>query len=90
MQLSHFIKHIFLRSTQVKKIQTAEPSKEAAMRIITLGGVIEILLVVAHALFPSAQWLPLGGSEIAQLGIVFGSAVATAELVRLSRGRHVQ
>ncbi len=58
------------------------------MRIIELGGVVVLLLAVAKALFPDTfVMLPLGGSNIAEVGIVFGIAIACAKLAELSSGK---
>lgn len=47
------------------------------MKFIAVGGVSLLLLSVAKGLFPNLLgFLPLGGSSIAELGIVFGLAVA--------------
>lgn len=58
------------------------------MRGIALGGAVLICLVVIHAVFPSISGLPLAGSEIAQLGVVLGTAFAVTEFIRISRGRN--
>ena len=59
------------------------------MKLILFGGAILTLMTVAEAALPSFVWfLPLGGSPIAQLGIVFGTAVALSALFELLRGKN--
>ena len=59
---------------------------EAFMKFIAIGGVVLILLAVVKGLFPTAvHFLPLGGSTIAEMGIVFGIAVAIATINDLRR-----
>jgi hypothetical protein len=49
------------------------------MKSITIGGIILIILNVAKAALPNlCFFLPLGGSTIAEMGIVLGLASAIA------------
>jgi len=58
------------------------------MKFIVIGGVVLILLAVAKGLLPAVfVFLPLGGSTIAEMGIVFGAAVAAATVSELRRSR---
>ena len=51
---------------------------------VRLSGAILILLVIARAASKTAaQYLPLGGSEIAQMAIVFGAGFAASEIVSM-------
>jgi hypothetical protein len=51
-----------------------------------MAAALELLLVVAYAAFPRTRSrLPLGGSDIAQVGIVFGLAVALTEMIEIAR-----
>lgn len=51
------------------------------MNYIVAGGAVLLLLTAAKGLFPtSLHFLPLGGSTIAEMGIVFGIAVAAATI----------
>lgn len=55
------------------------------MKFIAIGGIALLLLAVANALLPKFfYFLPLGGSTIAEMGIVFGLAIAaqTVEALR--------
>ena len=48
---------------------------------LSIAAAIELLLVIAEALFPPCRrFLPLGGTHIGQLGILFGGAFALYEL----------
>jgi len=61
---------------------------EAHMKIIAIGGVVLLLLAVAKGLLPNLLFfLPLGGSSIAEMGIVFGVAIAAATIADL-RGQN--
>ena len=51
------------------------------MFIWTIAGVALVALEVLQALFQRQMVLPLGGSHIAQLGIVLGTAFVTFELL---------
>jgi hypothetical protein len=56
------------------------------VQYIAYGGLVSILLTVLKALFPqSLDILPLGGSSISELGIVFGLAVVTATMADLRK-----
>ncbi|NKX73954.1 hypothetical protein HGG73_07225 [Rhodobacteraceae bacterium R_SAG3] len=56
------------------------------MKFIALGGVALLLLAVAKGLGPGLfHFLPLGGSTVSEMGIVFGLAVAAAALNDLRR-----
>jgi hypothetical protein len=49
---------------------------------LSIAAAGEILLVVIEGLLPSTdRYLPLGGSHIAQIGILFGGTFALYELV---------
>lgn len=51
------------------------------MRFIGIGGVALLLLAVAKGLLPDVlHFLPLGGSTIAEIGIVLGLSVAVATI----------
>jgi hypothetical protein len=59
---------------------------EAFMKFVALGGVALLLLAVAKGLGPNLfHFLPLGGSTVAEMGIVFGIAVAAAAINDLRR-----
>jgi hypothetical protein len=48
---------------------------------LEIAAAVEIMLVVLASIFPWARKvLPLGGSEIAQIGIVFGTMVVIFNL----------
>lgn len=50
------------------------------LSIVRLAAAIDVLLIVLEASFPGTRWLlPLGGSHIAQLGIVLGLAFLLIE-----------
>ena len=54
------------------------------MKLIALGGVVLLLLAVAKGLAPRFFFfLPLGGSSIAEAGIVYGIAIAAATIADL-------
>ncbi|WP_373355608.1 hypothetical protein [Pseudoroseicyclus sp. CXY001] len=54
---------------------------EAFVKFIAIAGVALLLLAVAKGLLPKVfHFLPLGGSTVAEMGIVFGLAVAAATL----------
>ena len=54
------------------------------MKLVALAGAILILLTVAKAIAPELfSFLPLGGSAIAEMGIVFGTAVAIAAILQI-------
>ena len=56
------------------------------MKTIAIGGVVLILLAVAHAALPGVfHFLPLGGSTIAEMGIVFGLSIALATITEIRR-----
>jgi len=51
--------------------------------LLSVLAAVGSLLIVLEALFPSCRkFLPLGGSHIAQIGILFGSLMAVLEVVR--------
>jgi len=59
------------------------------MKIIAFGGVVLLLLAVAKGLFPSTLiYLPLGGSTISEIGIVFGISVALATISTVGRSKN--
>ncbi|XDA98236.1 hypothetical protein AB1M95_19455 [Sulfitobacter sp. LCG007] len=59
---------------------------EALMRFIAIAGVALLLLEVAKGLLPDVfHFLPLGGSTVAEMGIIFGLAVAVATIDELRR-----
>jgi hypothetical protein len=52
------------------------------MKIITISGALLIVLAVAQASAPKVfPFLPLGGSTIAEMGIIFGMAVAMSSIL---------
>lgn len=56
------------------------------MQYIAIGGVALLLLAVAKGLLPTVfHFLPLGGSTVAEMGIVFGVAVSAAVINDLRR-----
>ncbi|UWQ77945.1 hypothetical protein K3725_11515 [Leisingera sp. S132] len=56
------------------------------MKFIAIGGVVLLLLAVAKGLLPDVfHFLPLGGSTVAEMGVVFGVAVAAAAINDLRR-----
>jgi hypothetical protein len=58
------------------------------MKFIAIGGVVLLLLSVAKGLFPIALYfLPLGGSSIAEMGIVLGLATAVATIADMKKGK---
>lgn len=58
------------------------------MKFIVVGGVALLLLSVAKGLLPDFfYFLPLGGSTIAEMGIVFGLAVAAATINDLRQSK---
>ena len=60
------------------------------MRILGVAGGIQLLLTVSKAISPqSFYFLPLGGSTIAELGIVLGVAVAVIVFLQAIRGQDV-
>lgn len=59
------------------------------MKFIAIGGVALLLLAVAKGLLPDVfHFLPLGGSTVAEMGIVFGVAVAAATINGLRSQGH--
>ncbi|WP_406737101.1 hypothetical protein [Thioclava sp. GXIMD4215] len=53
---------------------------------IAIASVMLLLLAVAKGLFPNVfYFLPLGGSTVSEMGIVFGLAVAVATIADLRR-----
>jgi hypothetical protein len=62
---------------------------EALMRFIVIGSVVLLLLAVAKGLLPTVfHFLPLGGSTVAEMGIIFGLAVAAAAIKDLRRPKN--
>jgi len=54
---------------------------EALMKFIAFGCVTLLLLAVVKGLLPQVfHFLPLGGSTVAEMGIVLGVAVAAANI----------
>lgn len=54
------------------------------MKFIALAGAILILLTVAKAIAPGLfSFLPLGGSAIAEMGIVLGTGAAIAAILQI-------
>jgi hypothetical protein len=47
------------------------------------AGASEVFFVILAALFPQIKWLPLGGSHIAQLGVIFGFAFVVYEISKV-------
>jgi hypothetical protein len=57
---------------------------EALMKLIVVGSAALMLLTIAQASLPRVFFfLPLGGSAIAEMGIVLGASVAVATIVDL-------
>lgn len=57
------------------------------MKFIVIGGVILLILTIAKGIFSSALvFLPLGGSSVSEMGIVYGLAVAAATISELWKG----
>jgi len=55
-------------------------------KVFTIAGALLVLLEVCGAVTKkTARFLPLGGSHIVQLGIVFGSAFVIYELMSVMR-----
>jgi len=51
-------------------------------RTFALAAAADMLLTIVHALSPSnPAWLPLAGSELAQLGVCLGIAHVIVEVV---------
>jgi hypothetical protein len=62
---------------------------EALMRFIVIGSVVLLLLAVAKGLLPTVfHFLPLGGSTVAEMGIILGLAVAAAAIKDLRRPKN--
>jgi hypothetical protein len=62
-----------------------EDIMEKTMRF---AAITEFSLILADAAFQHAfKYLPLGGSHIAQIAIVFGSAFAIVELISILRNK---
>jgi hypothetical protein len=61
------------------------------MKIITISGALLIILAVAYAIAPNAlPVLPLGGSTISEMGIVFGLAIALSTILEIIGARNGQ
>lgn len=59
---------------------------EAPMKIIGMGSVALLLLGVAKGLMPEALFfLPLGGSTVAEIGIVLGLSASVAMIRELTQ-----
>ena len=59
------------------------------MRLIRLGSAVLTIFTVLEALLPDVMWfLPFGGSSIAQMGIVFGAAIALSTILELIQGKN--
>lgn len=57
------------------------------MLIYKLAALVELSLVILEfGGFVHLPWLPLGGGQIQQLGIVFASAYIVAEFIDLFKG----
>ena len=57
------------------------------MLVFKLAALIELILVILESGgFVHPPWLPLGGGQIQQLGIVFASAYVVAEVIDLFKG----
>ena len=55
---------------------------------VRLSGVILTLLVIAEAASKSAaNYLPIGGSHMVQMAVVFGIAFTATEIVSILRNR---
>ena len=53
------------------------------MNILGIAGAVLLLLTVTKAVSPGRfRFLPLGGSSISEVGIVFGSAVAIIAILQ--------
>ena len=51
-------------------------------RSFALAAAADTLLTILHALFPAhTTWLPLAGSDIAQLGVCLGIAAVIEEVL---------
>jgi len=51
------------------------------MNFLPISAALELLLVIAEGTFPElGKFLPLGGSHLAQIGILFGVPWAVFEL----------
>jgi hypothetical protein len=58
--------------------------RESSMVVFTIAGAVLVLLEVATA-FKDPRFLPLGGSQSSQMGIIFGLAFAFHELLGVLR-----
>lgn len=58
--------------------------RQKMMKIFSFAGMIEVLLVVIEAI-GFHEKLPLGGSHIAQLGIIFGFAFVIVEIITIAK-----
>jgi len=58
----------------------AEWQSVVVMLVFKLAGLVELILVLLEfGGFTHLSWLPLGGGQIQQLGIVFATAYVVAE-----------
>jgi hypothetical protein len=55
------------------------------MVVFTVAGAFHVLLDVANAFLKDPKFLPLGGSQSSQMGIIFGLAFAFHELLGVLR-----
>ena len=57
------------------------------MLVFKIAALVELILVILESGgFVHLPWLPLGGGQIQQLGIVFTSAYVEAEFIDLFKG----
>ncbi len=55
------------------------------MQFILIAGAVLVLLTAAKAIAPNTFFfLPLGGSNISEMGIIFGVAVATTTILQVA------
>lgn len=61
------------------------------MLVFKLAALVELSLVILEfGRFVHPPWLPLGGGQVQQLGIVFASAYVVAEFIDLFKGPPTQ
>lgn len=74
-----FVNHLDANSSHLFMKRNGVMSK-----VIRLSGVLLILLVIAEAASNyAAMFLPLGGSQLIQMAIVFGLGFAASELISI-------
>jgi hypothetical protein len=57
------------------------------MLIYKIAALVELVLVILeNSGFVHLHWLPLGGGQIEQIGLVFATAYVAAELTELLKG----